>query len=105
MGLVQAQLKAQHEVLQLAAGCLPLHPPLAVALSHKIHPSSVTPNTVLWSSEGNDSEGGVLWQLAAGSHEVIQPAKEGWPLAVLSSRCSAAVTSFGCDDTDGRAAD
>ena len=41
MGLVQAQLKAQHEVLQLAAGGLPLHPPLAIALSQKVHLSSI----------------------------------------------------------------
>ena len=98
MGLVQAQLKTQHEVLQLTAGGLPLHPPLAIALSQKVHLSSIHP--VLCSSECSNSDGGVLWQLAAGSHAVHSPtavalpAQEGWPLAVLGSRCWAAVTSL-----------
>ena len=70
VGLVQPQLKAQHEVLQLAAGCLPLHPPLAIALSNKVRSSSIILDTVRWSSECNDSDGDVLWQLAAGSHTI-----------------------------------
>ncbi len=71
MWLVQAQLKTQHEVLQLAAGCLPLYPPLAVALSHRVRLSSVIVNTVLWSSGCKDSDGGVLWQLF--THHPQQP--------------------------------
>ena len=73
MGLVQAQLKTQHEVLQLAAGCLPLHPPFAVPLSHRIPLLSIILDTVVWSSECRDKDAGVLWQLAASSHSIQPP--------------------------------